>query len=262
MLSAEIHATMIQAILLRTTIATVMAYLGGALGAAWGGMTAQRLPRLVYAAMGVLLAVTVCDVLPDAKSLLSWPAFGVSVLSGFALFWAISRYVYHLCPACALGAFDSATMERLGRSVILLMVAVGLHSTMDGVAVAVADEFGKRANLGVLMAVSLHKLPEGLALTLLLIGAGYTRRTAFLWTLAIEATTEIGGLLGIFALHRLPPMWLGILFGHVGGGFLYLAASTLGLTGGGTVRRPLLLSGGLAFTLTAAVLWTISLHFH
>jgi ZIP family zinc transporter len=239
-----------------------MAYAGGALGAASGGVAVRRLPALVYAAMGVLLAVTVCDVLPDAKSLLPWPAFGAAVVSGYALFWAVSRYVYHLCPSCALGAFDAAAMERLGRSVLLLMVAVGLHSTMDGVAVAVGDEIGGRANLGVLLAVSLHKLPEGLALALLLIGAGYTRRAALLWTLGIETTTELGGLLGVFALRGLPLPWLGLVFGHVGGGFLYLAASTLGLAGGPTVRRPLLVSGGVAFTLTAVLLWTISVRIH
>ncbi len=253
---------MLQSILLRTTVATLMAYVGGALGAAWGGVAARRLPSLVYAAMGVLLAVTVCDVLPDAKSLLPWAAFGAAVLSGYALFWAVSRFVFHLCPSCALGAFDAATLERLGRSITLLLVAIGLHSTLDGVAVAVGGEFGGRASLGVLIAVSLHKLPEGLALALLLIGAGYTRRTALLWTLGIEATTELGGLLGAFALRQMPPPWLGLIFGHVGGGFLYLAASTFGLTGGPRVRRPLLLSSSVAFTVTAALLWTISVRVH
>jgi zinc and cadmium transporter len=184
------------------------------------------------------------------------------VLSGFLLFWAISRHVFHICPACALDAFDAATTERLSRTLVLLLIAVGLHSTMDGVAVAVSDAFGGRATLGTLIAVSLHKLPEGLALALLLIGAGYSRGAALGWTLAVEATTELGGLLGIFWLRALPLPWLGVVFGHVGGGFLYLAASTLGLTGGTPVRRPLLLGGGVAFTLTAVLLWTISLHVH
>ena len=159
-------------ILLRTTLATLIAFGGGAVGAALEKLAERRLNLLVYAAMGVLLAVTVCDVLPDAKSLLSWPVFLLAASSGYALFWAIGKYVYHLCPSCAVGAFDQAAMQRLGQSAVLLMVALGIHSTMDGIAVVVGDEIAGRPNLAVLFAVSFHKFPEGLALVLLLIGAG------------------------------------------------------------------------------------------
>ena len=59
---------------------------------------------------------------------------------------------------------------------------------MDGVAVVVGDAVAGRPNLALLLAVSFHKFPEGLALALLLLGAGYSRRTALLWTLGIEST--------------------------------------------------------------------------
>ena len=174
-------------LLLRSTLATLIAFGGGALGVALGQVAPRRLTLLVYAAMGALLAVTVFDVLPDAKSLLSWPAFLLASASGYALFWALGKYVYHLCPACSVGAFDQATTARLGQTVVLLMIALGLHSAMDGVAVVVGDTVAGRPNLAVLLAVSFHKFPEGLALALLLLGAGYGRRTALLWTLGIES---------------------------------------------------------------------------
>ena len=56
-------------LLLRSTIATLVAFTGGALGVLLGDAAAERLRVLVYAAMGALLAVTVFDVLPDAKDL-------------------------------------------------------------------------------------------------------------------------------------------------------------------------------------------------
>jgi zinc transporter ZupT len=254
------------AILLRTTFATLVAFAGGALGVALGSAAARRIQVLVFGAMGVLLAVTVCDVLPDAKEILNWPQLVLSAASGYALFWVIGKYVYHLCPSCAFSAFDEATTQRLSQTVVLLMVALGIHSAMDGLAVVVGDRVLGRPNLGVLFAVSFHKLPEGLALALLLLGAGYGRRQAFLWTVAIEATTELGGLIGLFALRDVSLHWLGLIFGHVGGGFLYLVASTLGVfrkSLGGQGRgslpsRPLVVSSSLGFAVTAVLIWTFS----
>lgn len=215
-------------LLLRSTLATLVAFTGGALGVWLGRVAARRLPLLVILAMAALLAVTLLDVLPDAKAFLTWPLFLAGTASGYALFWVVGRYVYHLCPACSIGAFDEATTERLSRSVLLLMVALGLHSAMDGVAVVVGDEITGRPNLALLLAVSLHKLPEGLALALLLVGAGYGRRKALGWTWAIESTTELGALLAVLGLRHVSPLGLGLLMAHVGGGFVYLIVTTVG----------------------------------
>ena len=92
---------------------------------------------------------------------------------------------------------------------VLLMAALAVHSTLDGVAVAVGDPTSGHAGPTMLLAVSLHKLPEGLALALLLLGAGYARRAALLLDLgdrgdhpgraACSARWPCGG--------RLPPGW-------------------------------------------------------
>jgi zinc transporter, ZIP family len=251
-------------ILLRTTLATLVAFAGGALGAALGQAASRRLSALVYAAMGVLLAVTLFDVLPDAKESLSWATFLAAVVSGYALFWVVGRFIFHICPACSLSALEGETMQRLRETAALLMVALAIHSTMDGLAVATGDVVAGRPNLAVLAAVSFHKLPEGMALAVLLLGAGYSRRAALLWTLAVESTTELGGLLGLVTLSSVPATWLALLFAHVGGGFLYLVATTaegLFVPNRRGPARSLLIGGSLAFTLTAVLLWTLRAHF-
>ncbi len=251
-------------LLLRSTVATLTAFAGGGLGVFLGAVAPARLRALVYAAMGALLAVTVFDVLPDAKELLGWPAFLAAAASGYALFWAAGRYVYPLCPACAVGAFDRAATERLRQSVGLLMVALGLHSAMDGIAVVVGDQVAGRPNTALLFAVSFHKLPEGLALALLLLGAGYSRPKALGLTLAIESATEIGALLGLYGLRSVSLPVLGLLFAHVGGGFVYLVVTTLGLFSSQGARgrnqqgaTQFALTGSAAFALTAALIYSL-----
>jgi zinc transporter ZupT len=58
----------------------------------------------------------------------------------------------------------------------------------------------------------------------LLIGAGLQRAAALGWVAAVEATTLLGGVIGIFFLAKVSTFWLGLIMAHVGGGFFYLAA--------------------------------------
>ena len=74
------------------------------------------------------------------------------------------------------------------------------------------------------MAVCVHKVPEGLALGALLLGAGFGRRETVLRVAAVEATTLLGGVLGWLLLQRVSGFWLDAVVAHVGGGFLFLAA--------------------------------------
>jgi zinc transporter ZupT len=69
----------------------------------------------------------------------------------------------------------------------------------------------------------IHKVPEGLALGSLLIGAGLQRAAAVGWVAAVEATTLLGGVIGYFFLTNISILWLGLIMAHVGGGFIYLA---------------------------------------
>lgn len=220
-----------ESVLLRVTVATLIAFLGAGIAVALGRLAQRRLTVLVVIAAAALLLVTLGDVLPEAKANLTWSELIAAVASGALLFWLISRFIHPICPACSSSAENNSVRERLQKDAILLMAAVAIHSAFDGMAVAVGDGPAGAANIPLMAAISIHKLPEGLALALLLLGAGYSRPTAFAWTCAVELTTELGGLIGVFWLRDLSPLWLSLIFAHVGGGFLYLvglAASAFG----------------------------------
>ena len=73
----------------------------------------------------------------------------------------------------------------------------------------------------------MHKIPEGLALILLLLGAGIERKKAIAWALGVEGMTIAGGVLGFYLVNSTSTFWLGILFAHVGGGFFYMIANAV-----------------------------------
>ena len=211
--------------LFHPAVATLFAFGGILLGVALRKMALHRLSLLVAAAMGTLLAVTLFDVLPDAKRFLPWPTLILACASGYLLLWVVGKYVYHICPACAVNEFDEQATRQLANTAFMLMIALGFHSTMDGLGIVFGDNLLGRPDLGLLAGISLHKVPEGLALILLLLGAGFERKRAILWGLGVESMTMVGGAIGAYLASSISTLWLGILFAHVGGGFFYMIAS-------------------------------------
>lgn len=243
-------------LLSRAALATLVAIAGAGIGVLAGTLLGG-IAALVGAAAGALLAVTLVSILPEAAHWLSLPQIALAVLSGYLLLFLIGRYVFPICPACASEAIEERTRtRRMEGTVTLLAIVVTLHSVIDGVAVAVDQALHAAANAApLLFAVSLHKLPEGLALAALLLRAGRSARAALLWSVGIETTTLLGAALGFAALRGLPRFWMGALLAHTGGGFVYLALHSL--LGAAPLREKVaqIGYGTLGFAAVALLLW-------
>jgi len=202
----------------------VAATLGGLIGLAANGISHRALCGLVSFAAGALLSVTALHIVPEAAEMVGWKITAASVTSGVMLFYLIGKYVAHICPACAASVADQRTgYLRLG---ILLMVALGIHSTIDGLAIAVGAETEAMLGILVLFAVSYHKVPEGLALVSVSRLAGYGRSTSLLIAVLVELTTGIGALIGL-AASGLSFFWVGVILAQAGGSFLYVVGFAL-----------------------------------
>ena len=214
-------------ILWRVVPAFGLAVAGGVVSALLG-LSHQRLCALISLAAGTLLGVTLFSIVPESWEAMRFWELALALGSGYAVFSVISRYVYHVCPACAASHFDETTTHRFGEIATALIVALAVHSTLDGVALAAGHEARQETlDLTMLLAVCVHKLPEGLALGALLLGAGFRRGATVAWVAAVESTTILGGLLGLVLLPRISAdqhlFWLYAVLAHVGGGFIYLA---------------------------------------
>jgi ZIP family zinc transporter/zinc and cadmium transporter len=103
-------------------------------------------------------------------------------------------------------------------------VVVGLvvHTFFDGIAIASGFLVSNWLGWVIFLAVFLHKVPEGFTVGSVMLASGSSRRTAFLSSILLGAST----LLGVLAMRAFAPML------HVGlplsaGVTLYVAASDL-----------------------------------
>ncbi len=197
--------------------------LAGAFLATRLALTHRQLCGLIGFAAGMLFGVTAVHILPEAWETLSKPALILALASGYAVFFIVNRYVAHICPACSASHFEEKHPSGSpDRGLLLLAAALGIHSLMDGLAIAMGENHaGSRP---VFFTIAIHKFPEGFALCTLLLKAGYQKIRALVFSGILEAATLAGWIVGAFLLTGLNgSSWMDAILVHAGGGFVFLA---------------------------------------
>jgi zinc transporter ZupT len=211
------------------TIKVFLAFALALTGGAISSLTAvshKNLCRLISLAAGTLLGVTLFIIIPESIETLSLWSLAGALASGYILFFLVSRYVFHVCPACAASHFDEAATHRFSEIATAMILALGLHSTLDGLALSwnLNPEMAGSVDFSLLAAICIHKVPEGLALGALLMASGMPRLRALGWVAAVESTTLIGGALGLWLQPQtIGGRWMALVPAHIGGGFIFLA---------------------------------------
>src|SRR5579862_5618915 len=145
-------------------IATLIGVAGVFLGL-WLTSAGRRTRLVIPFSAGVLLGVVLFGLLPELIGEAGWLTTGVFFAGGYGLLFLINRRVAPICPTCAHDHDHDACRTALHGFAAPLIGASMLHSFFDGwslAAVQLASEHGIR--LAVVLAVALHKIPEGMAL--------------------------------------------------------------------------------------------------
>jgi len=217
---------MISQILVNTSLAIISAMIGaGVLFLI--KINHARLCALISLSAGALLGAGLIVIIPETLNSISVPEMIISVGTGYLLFWGISKYYFHVCPACSASHFDSYTTRKFTDVVKMLFTALAIHSFFDGLAITAEHGHGE-AGHAVLTAILVHKFPEGLALASLMIGANYKKIKVAVSVFLVELTTMLGGIAGYFLLNTSNlGNWVSLIEAHIAGGFVFLAFHAL-----------------------------------
>ncbi|HUB34510.1 MAG TPA: hypothetical protein VMA31_15840 [Bryobacteraceae bacterium] len=195
----------------------------GAAAGLWLGEARKRARVIVPLSAGVLLGVAVFGLVPELASESGWGATLMLFAAGYGLLLAMDRWVYAVCPTCSHDHDHSACKTELHGFAGPLVGAMALHSFLDGWGIAtvqLAAPVGLR--VAVPVAVALHKAPEGMALAGILLASLRSRHAAMAWCLLAEATTMVGGVLGLAAGPHLGTQWVAYPLGITAGWLSYL----------------------------------------
>src|SRR5207253_1996863 len=103
--------------------AYLFAIIGGSISTSLQ-LTHKPLCALISFAAGTLLGVTLFTILPESLNDCPWWAVALAAATGYALFFFLSKYVHHVCPACAASHFDADATKHFSEIASALIVAL------------------------------------------------------------------------------------------------------------------------------------------
>ncbi|MCL1971511.1 MAG: ZIP family metal transporter [Endomicrobia bacterium] len=174
---------------------------------------------IINFAAGVMLAIAFTHLIPEGINMHSGAL--LYVLAGFLIMFFLQFVIlfhpHHNDEGC----------EK--HSVIDTMSVIGLsfHSLIDGVIIAVGFEANTALGIFTAVAVLLHKLPDGITISGILLHGGATKKKILNFSLLTAAFTPAGTVLGMFLFKNISENTLGALLAVAAGSFIFLAASDL-----------------------------------
>jgi len=191
------------------------------------GIRLARAPRLSRRVLpfsgGLLVGIAAFWVFPEIAEHYGWLGAFCGIVAGFCLLWLVNRYVFAVCPACSHTHDHDACAARLHGFTAPLLAAASLHSFFDGWSLGVAHEQSSEGvRLAFLAGIGIHKLPEGVALGVLLLAGTGSVWKAWLSCAAVQSCMLVGGFLAVMAAPHLGPYWISSLLSVAAGVFIYL----------------------------------------
>jgi zinc and cadmium transporter len=177
----------------------------------------RGLALLLSFSAGVLLGAVFFHMLPEIGSLLS-ESVGWPILSGFLLIFVLERFVFvHACEE------RGCDIHQMG---IPAFLGISLHSLLDGLALGAGLMLPQLGPV-VLLAVIIHKMPDGISITSILLAAGWNRKKVALLSVLFSLTTPAGALIAYLFLRALSPENVAVAIGISAGTFLAIATADI-----------------------------------
>jgi len=170
------------------------------------------IPYFISFASGILISAALFKLLPESIEIIG-KFTGFPMLIGFIVFYFPQKYV--ITDACDI---DSSELSRLG---LLTFLGIGFHSFTDGIGVGAADAGKILSHIS--FAVTAHKVPDALALSIILISLGIKKSRVVLYLVLFSFTTPLGALLTHSLLTVNSMEWVGYATGFSAGNFLAIA---------------------------------------
>ncbi len=207
------------------SLITVLSAISGAMIVFLIKLNHEKLCALISFSAGGLLGAAIFTLIPESLHSLNTIEVILGILSGYLLFWLLTKYYSHVCPACSASHFDERTAKKFSEIVRALLIALSIHSFLDGVAISTKGVVENISNTSVFVAVLTHKLPEGLALASLMFSANFSRKKIFGYVFGVEMITVVGAITGSIILKfYISEILLCSVMSHISGGFIFLAS--------------------------------------
>jgi len=211
--------------------------LGGLLTAFLGSRTDQMISIFLSFAGGVMTSIVFFELIPEAKELsntaVTVTGLFIGVIVVLSLNYILDRISNSGHNKVELHeiheTYEDFYHEReiitsktnLLRSGMLMFLAISLHTLPEGLALGAAGYHDVSLGFTLALIIGIHNIPEGMAIAAPLISGGLSKGKAVLLTLLAGVPTVIGAFIGVL-FGGISDVAVALSFAIAGGAMLYV----------------------------------------
>jgi ZIP family zinc transporter len=207
---------------LLSLIAGLATGLGGGLVALLGELKMRTYDALLGFAAGVMTSIATLGLIHEALTQGSTLVALVGVAVGAVALFALDRFLPHEHEQLPFECADPMGYRRG----LLLFAAMTLHNVPEGLAVGTSYTAQPRLGLLLALAIALHNIPEGIAVAGPFRACGMPRRQYLAWAVGSGLAEPAAALLGSVFVTLFQP-FLPFSLAFAGGAMLYVVSDEL-----------------------------------
>lgn len=160
--------------------------IGGFIGSYFNFKSNKILSFILELSAGLMTSIICFDLIPE--SILNANIF-ITIVG--ILIGALFMYLINLIISKKTNNFS-----HLFKTGIIIFIGLSLHNLPEGLAIGSGFISSQTLGLSLCLAIALHDIPEGMSISIPLVSSGFSKTKAFLFATFSGLTTGIGAFLG------------------------------------------------------------------